>query len=217
MLNNRRGPIPSELDWLIDTLDGYEERLRTLEAPSGENLSATVAKLQGLVKPVTIYRRESGADHGGSVGGRRLVDAGPRRIHARARPRDRLGDAPLERSRGRLDALHVRRDRRRVGRHVLQPVGKRRRSEVRRRTSDERRRRRRTRARIVGQRSCGNAIEDRGGHWIAGGRLFCAGCAAGTEAHRVAFPGCRVEVHDATDHEGSILATRAGAIWTLAQ
>lgn len=61
MINNRRGPIPSELDWLIDTLDGYEERLRTLEAPSGENLSATVAKLQGLVKPVTIYRREDPA------------------------------------------------------------------------------------------------------------------------------------------------------------
>lgn len=49
MINNRRGPIPSELDWLIDTLDGYEERLRTLEAPSGEALSSTVAKLQALV------------------------------------------------------------------------------------------------------------------------------------------------------------------------
>ena len=49
MLNSRRGAIPSELDWLIDTLDDYEERLRTLEAPGGEALSSTVAKLQALV------------------------------------------------------------------------------------------------------------------------------------------------------------------------
>jgi len=34
---------------LIDTLDGYEARLRTLEAPSGESLNSTVAKLQALV------------------------------------------------------------------------------------------------------------------------------------------------------------------------
>ncbi|CDK00705.1 hypothetical protein MIC448_320009 [Microbacterium sp. C448] len=61
MRNTRQGAIPSELGWLIDTLDGYEARLRTLEAPSGENLSATVARLQQLVKPVTIYRREDPA------------------------------------------------------------------------------------------------------------------------------------------------------------
>lgn len=49
MRNTRQGAIPSELAWLIDALDGYEERLRTLEAPSGEALSSTVAKLQALV------------------------------------------------------------------------------------------------------------------------------------------------------------------------
>ena len=49
MRNTRQGAIPSDLAWLIDTLDGYEERLRTLEAPSGEALSSTVAKLQALV------------------------------------------------------------------------------------------------------------------------------------------------------------------------
>ena len=32
---SKRGAIPSELGWLIDTLDGYEERLRTLEAVEG--------------------------------------------------------------------------------------------------------------------------------------------------------------------------------------
>lgn len=54
MINNRRGPIPSELDWLIDTLDGYEERLRTLEAPSGESLNSTVAKLQAAIAAIPI-------------------------------------------------------------------------------------------------------------------------------------------------------------------
>lgn len=44
-----QGPIPSELGPLIDRLNDYEERLRTLEAPSGENLSSTVAKLSDLV------------------------------------------------------------------------------------------------------------------------------------------------------------------------
>lgn len=49
MPNVRRGPIPDELGWLIDTLDSYGERLRTLEAPSGEALSNTVATLKALV------------------------------------------------------------------------------------------------------------------------------------------------------------------------
>ena len=49
MRSSKLGAIPSDIGWLIDTLDGYEERLRTLEAPSGEALSSTVAKLQALV------------------------------------------------------------------------------------------------------------------------------------------------------------------------
>ena len=61
MRSANQGAIPSELGDLIDRLNDYEERLRTLEAPSGENLSATVEKLQGLVKPVTIYVQESPA------------------------------------------------------------------------------------------------------------------------------------------------------------
>lgn len=44
-----QGSIPSELGWLIDTLDDYERRLRVLEAPSGEALGNTVAKLAALV------------------------------------------------------------------------------------------------------------------------------------------------------------------------
>lgn len=44
-----QGSIPSELGWLVDTLDDYERRLRTLEAPSGEALGNTVAKLSALV------------------------------------------------------------------------------------------------------------------------------------------------------------------------
>lgn len=47
-----RGPIPSELDWLIDELASLDERLRTLESPSGESLSSTVAKLQALVDDI---------------------------------------------------------------------------------------------------------------------------------------------------------------------
>lgn len=49
MRSSRQGAIPSELGWLIDELDGLSERLRTLEAPSGESLSSTVAKLQALI------------------------------------------------------------------------------------------------------------------------------------------------------------------------
>jgi hypothetical protein len=49
MRSSRQGAIPSELGWLIDELDGFSERLRTLEAPSGESLSSTVAKLQALI------------------------------------------------------------------------------------------------------------------------------------------------------------------------
>lgn len=49
MRSSRQGAIPSDLGWLIDELDEISERLRTLEAPSGEALSSTVAKLQALV------------------------------------------------------------------------------------------------------------------------------------------------------------------------
>lgn len=52
MRNPRQGAIPSELGDLIDRLNGYEERLRTLEAPSGEALSSTVAKLTALVADI---------------------------------------------------------------------------------------------------------------------------------------------------------------------
>lgn len=47
-----QGSIPSELGWLVDMLDDYERRLRTLEAPSGEALSNTVAKLAALVSNI---------------------------------------------------------------------------------------------------------------------------------------------------------------------
>ena len=47
-----QGSIPSELGFLIDTLDDYERRLRTLEAPSGEALGNTVAKLTALVADI---------------------------------------------------------------------------------------------------------------------------------------------------------------------
>lgn len=49
MRSSRQGAIPSDIGWLIDQLDGIAERLRALEAPSGEALSSTVAKLQALV------------------------------------------------------------------------------------------------------------------------------------------------------------------------
>jgi len=47
--SSRQGAIPSELAWLIDELDDFADRLRTLEAPSGESLGNNVAKLQNLV------------------------------------------------------------------------------------------------------------------------------------------------------------------------
>lgn len=49
MRSSRQGAIPSELGNLIDELDDVQRRLRTLEAPSGEALGNTVAKLQALV------------------------------------------------------------------------------------------------------------------------------------------------------------------------
>ena len=47
-----QGSIPSDLGWLVDMLDDYERRLRTLEAPSGEALGNTVAKLAALVSNI---------------------------------------------------------------------------------------------------------------------------------------------------------------------
>lgn len=47
-----QGSIPSDLGWLVDMLDDYERRLRTLEAPSGEALGNTVAKLSALVSNI---------------------------------------------------------------------------------------------------------------------------------------------------------------------
>lgn len=49
MRSSKLGAIPSDIGWLIDELDSISQRLRTLEAPSGEALSSTVAKLQALV------------------------------------------------------------------------------------------------------------------------------------------------------------------------
>lgn len=49
MRSSRQGAIPSELGWLVDELDDVADRLKILEAPSGEALSSTVAKLQSLV------------------------------------------------------------------------------------------------------------------------------------------------------------------------
>lgn len=52
MRSSRRGAIPSDLGWLVDELDDIASRLRTLEAPSGEALGSTVAKLQALVADI---------------------------------------------------------------------------------------------------------------------------------------------------------------------
>lgn len=52
MRNSQQGAIPSELAWLIDQLDDFSERIRKLEAPSGEALNSTVAKLQSLVSDI---------------------------------------------------------------------------------------------------------------------------------------------------------------------
>ncbi|WP_194411419.1 hypothetical protein [Microbacterium cremeum] len=63
MRSSRVGAIPSEIGELIDDLDDIFRRLRILEAPSGESLASTVAKLQALVanavSPVSIYRLDT--------------------------------------------------------------------------------------------------------------------------------------------------------------
>jgi hypothetical protein len=55
MGNTRRGAIPSELGWLVDLLDDIEDRLHTLEQPSGENLANSVAKLTDIVTNLQTY------------------------------------------------------------------------------------------------------------------------------------------------------------------
>lgn len=50
--NINRGAIPSDLGWLADTLDDYEERLRTLEAPDAQQLAKVVEELQETVAAV---------------------------------------------------------------------------------------------------------------------------------------------------------------------
>lgn len=52
MRSSRQGAIPSELGDLIDELDDIQRRLRILEAPSGESLGSTVAKLSALVADI---------------------------------------------------------------------------------------------------------------------------------------------------------------------
>lgn len=52
MRSSRVGAIPSDIGWLVDELDDFARRLRTLEAPSGESLNSTVAKLQALVADI---------------------------------------------------------------------------------------------------------------------------------------------------------------------
>lgn len=58
MANIRRGPIPSDLGWLNDLLDDYSERLRKLEAPSGEQLANLVHK---SLLPVAVRRIQNDA------------------------------------------------------------------------------------------------------------------------------------------------------------
>lgn len=52
MGNSRQGAIPSELGWLVDLLDSLQERVESLEAPSGEALNSTVPKLTALVTDI---------------------------------------------------------------------------------------------------------------------------------------------------------------------
>jgi len=52
MRSSRTGAIPSDLGKLIDDLNDIKKRLSILEAPSGEALSSTVAKLQALVTDI---------------------------------------------------------------------------------------------------------------------------------------------------------------------
>lgn len=61
MRSSRLGAIPSELGDLIDELNGIQDRLHKLEAPSGEALSGAVERLRSLAKPTSFYQLESPA------------------------------------------------------------------------------------------------------------------------------------------------------------
>lgn len=47
--SSRQGAIPSDIGDIVDELADIRRRLDTVEAPSGEALSSTVAKLEGLI------------------------------------------------------------------------------------------------------------------------------------------------------------------------
>lgn len=49
---SRQGAIPSDIGKLIDDLNEFERRLSLLEAPSGEALGSTIAKLSALVADI---------------------------------------------------------------------------------------------------------------------------------------------------------------------
>lgn len=50
--NANRGKLPSELGFLVDQLNDFEQRLRTLEAPDASQLANTVRTLQATVATV---------------------------------------------------------------------------------------------------------------------------------------------------------------------
>lgn len=54
MRSSRQGAIPSDVGDLVDALDDISVRLRKLEAPSGESLGNTVAKLQDAIAAIPL-------------------------------------------------------------------------------------------------------------------------------------------------------------------
>lgn len=58
MSGPNRGKIPSELGWLIDLLDGYGERLSTLEAPDGAQVVQARKKLLETIAALEVAQDE---------------------------------------------------------------------------------------------------------------------------------------------------------------
>jgi len=58
MRGSQQGRIPSELHHLIDTLDDIKDRLRTLEAPSGESINGVLPKLVAQQEKLTATQAE---------------------------------------------------------------------------------------------------------------------------------------------------------------
>lgn len=53
---------------------------------------------------------------------------------------------------------------------------------------------------LIASAGCGGPIPERADHYVARGRIRCAGCFTSPAAHELIYPACRIPGHDVHDH-----------------